>query len=92
MQNRHETLLITGLALLLATSILLFVPMLANAFAIKTHIVVLGILALAIIGVAGRRSMTLRLPAGAAAVGLVLLLLAATLSALLAQHAGCCPG
>lgn len=88
MQNRHETLLITGLALLLATSILLFVPMLANAFAIKTHIVVLGMLALAIIGVAGRRSMTLRLPAGAAAVGLVLLLLAATLSALLAQHAG----
>jgi O-antigen ligase len=79
--------LITGLALLLATSILLFVPLLANAFAVKTHIVVLGILALAIIGVAGRQPMTLRLPGGAAAAGLVLLLLAASLSALLAQHA-----
>jgi O-antigen ligase len=87
MQNRHETALITGLALLLATSILLFVPLLANAFAVKTHIVVLGILALAIIGVAGRQPMTLRRPGGAAAAGLVLLLLAASLSALLAQHA-----
>ncbi len=86
MQNRNETLLIGSLALLLATGIWLFVPQLANAFAIKTHIIILGMLALTIIGIAGRQPLTLRLPGGVAAAGLVLLLLAASLSALLAQQ------
>lgn len=87
MQNRSENLLIYGLALLVVLTAWLFVPALANAFAIKAHIVILGGFVLFLAWTASPGPRTLRLAWNARSASFILLILAASWSAGLAPNA-----
>lgn len=87
MQNRSENFLIYGLALLVVLTAWLFVPALANAFAIKTHVVILGGFMLISAWAASPGPRTLRLPWNTRTASFILLILAASWSAWLAPNA-----
>lgn len=87
MQNRFESFFVYGLAMLMVVATWLFVPALANAFAVKSHAIILGIFALTLIRIADPGTPILRLSWNAGAAGLGLLVFAASLSAWLSPNA-----
>lgn len=86
MSIRSEKFYVTGLAVLLISAAWLFVPTLANAFAIKAPLIVLGILILTLLRVSNTNFTTLAVPRPAATAALLLLLAAVSVTALFAAN------
>lgn len=86
MSIRSENFYVAGLGLLLVTAAWLFVPPLANAFAIKTPVIVLGILVLTLLRLSNTDCTSFALPRNTATAALLVLLATVTFTALFVDN------